>query len=210
MPRVSDDHRARRRRQILDAARRCFVRRGFHQTSMQDILREADLSAGAVYTYFRSKDEIVAAIAEEVIEHLWTLLNPLTTMRRPPPLPEVVATTMTAMEDLAFGEDGVAYIAPQVWAEALHNPRVHDIIKGRYGEMLDLFVRLVHAEQDAGHLDAAVDAQRVASVVFGSVLGYIVQRVLLGGVDPDGYAAGLAALGSQQTPNRAGGDDGTG
>ena len=52
MPKVSDAHRAARRRQILDAARRRFVRNGFHATSMQDIFAEAGLSAGAVYRYF--------------------------------------------------------------------------------------------------------------------------------------------------------------
>jgi AcrR family transcriptional regulator len=38
---------------------------GFHATSMQDLLREANLSAGAVYRYFKSKDEIIAAIGED-------------------------------------------------------------------------------------------------------------------------------------------------
>jgi AcrR family transcriptional regulator len=67
MPRVSQAHLDARRRQILDAARRCFVRNGFHATSMQDVLAEANLSAGAVYRYFRGKDEIIAAIAGEVV-----------------------------------------------------------------------------------------------------------------------------------------------
>src|SRR3569833_792948 len=63
MPRVSDDHLERRRQQILDAARRCFLRKGFHLTSMQDVFAESGLSAGAVYRYFKSKNEIITAIA---------------------------------------------------------------------------------------------------------------------------------------------------
>lgn len=55
----------RRRRQILDAAIVCFGRRGFHRTSMQEICGEAALSAGALYRYFPSKSDIIAAIAEE-------------------------------------------------------------------------------------------------------------------------------------------------
>lgn len=55
----------RRRRQILDAAMACFSRRGFHRTSMQEICGEAALSAGALYRYFPSKSDIIAAIAEE-------------------------------------------------------------------------------------------------------------------------------------------------
>src|SRR5215831_14032247 len=64
MPRVSAEHLAARRQQILDAARICFIRNGFHVTSMQDVIAEAGLSVGAVYRYFKSKNEIIEAIAE--------------------------------------------------------------------------------------------------------------------------------------------------
>ena len=48
MPKVSEEHLDARRRQIVDAAIVCFVRKGFHRATMQDICREAGLSAGAV------------------------------------------------------------------------------------------------------------------------------------------------------------------
>lgn len=67
MPRVSERHAAARRRRILDAALRCFERDGFRGATMQAIFREADLSPGAVYTYFFGKDEIVRAAAAEIL-----------------------------------------------------------------------------------------------------------------------------------------------
>nr|MDT0667257.1 TetR/AcrR family transcriptional regulator [Micromonospora sp. DSM 115978] len=66
MPRVSQEHLDARRQQIIDAARRRFAVSGFHGTSMQDVLTEAGLSAGAVYRYFPSKESIIEAIAVEV------------------------------------------------------------------------------------------------------------------------------------------------
>src|ERR1700689_3735439 len=65
MPKVSQQHRDARREQILAAARRCFLRDGFHATSMQDLFAESGLSAGAVYSYFAGKDDVIVAIAEE-------------------------------------------------------------------------------------------------------------------------------------------------
>jgi len=53
-----------RRAEILAAAQRCFVRSGFHQTSMQEICAEAGMSAGNLYRYFPSKEAIIAGIAE--------------------------------------------------------------------------------------------------------------------------------------------------
>jgi AcrR family transcriptional regulator len=65
MPKVSEQHAAARRRQIVEAASRCFARRGFHRTTMKDIFRESGLSPGAVYTYFFGKDDLIAAVAED-------------------------------------------------------------------------------------------------------------------------------------------------
>ena len=63
MARVADpDLTERRKRQIMDAALACFSRKGFHQSSMQEICTEAQLSAGAIYRYFPSKTDIIAAI----------------------------------------------------------------------------------------------------------------------------------------------------
>ena len=65
MPKVTDAHLEARRQQILDAASACFARQGFHQTTMQDICRKAELSPGAVYRYFASKEDIIAASCQE-------------------------------------------------------------------------------------------------------------------------------------------------
>jgi TetR/AcrR family transcriptional repressor of uid operon len=56
--------RSDRRSEILDAAQRCFVRMGFHQTSMQQICAEAGMSPGNVYRYFPSKEAIILGITE--------------------------------------------------------------------------------------------------------------------------------------------------
>ena len=64
MPRVTTAFKEDRRAEILEAARRCVARSGFHQASMQDICAEAGMSPGNLYRYFPSKEAIIAAIAE--------------------------------------------------------------------------------------------------------------------------------------------------
>ena len=65
MPKVTVEHKEARRRQVLDAALACFEAKGLHGTTMQDIITASGLSAGAIYTYFASKDAIIEAIADE-------------------------------------------------------------------------------------------------------------------------------------------------
>src|SRR5215212_11254207 len=53
-----------RRGRILDAAERCFVRAGFHRTTMHDVAAEAGMSPGNLYRYFASKEAMVVGLAE--------------------------------------------------------------------------------------------------------------------------------------------------
>lgn len=194
MPRISDAHRERRREQILEAARRCFIRKGFHQSSMADVFAEAGLSAGAVYRYFRSKDEIITAIAEEVVGHVTDLLVPLVEQEPTPTLDSVIRDGLLSVDDLAFGEYGFAQLAPQVWAEALRNDQLLGVIRSRYAVVREALSRLIVAEQKAGRVDVDAEPDDVAAVLFGSIIGYLLQRLLFGHLRPESYAAGLAAL----------------
>ena len=61
---------ADKRRLILDAAVRVFVRQGFHSTRVSDIADEAGVAYGLVYHYFNSQDEVL----NELFIERWSLL----------------------------------------------------------------------------------------------------------------------------------------
>src|SRR6202453_5230193 len=65
MPKISTQQREARREQILAAALKCFSRDGFHQPTMADIVRQSGLSQGTLYLYFKSKDDLIASIADD-------------------------------------------------------------------------------------------------------------------------------------------------
>lgn len=56
------------RARILAAAQTCFVAHGFHAASMATICDTAQMSAGLIYRYFKSKNEIILAIIERQLE----------------------------------------------------------------------------------------------------------------------------------------------
>ncbi len=60
--------RLARRQEILQAADKIFMQRGFAQATLDDIAEEADLSKGAIYWYFKSKEELYWAVIEDEIE----------------------------------------------------------------------------------------------------------------------------------------------
>ena len=74
MPKVSEEHKEQVRRRLLDAAWRVVGRDGVEATTTRAILDEADMSAGALYSYFRSKDELLKVLAAEKITETLTLV----------------------------------------------------------------------------------------------------------------------------------------
>src|SRR5690349_18026775 len=120
MPRVSAEHLAARRRQILDAARRCSVTNGFHATSMQQEISEAGLSVGAVYRYFPSKNDLIAGVAEELAEGITAQLQSIAA--DPERSLVDVMDAAVGVVDANANPDGALPIAVQVWSEAQRDP----------------------------------------------------------------------------------------
>jgi AcrR family transcriptional regulator len=87
---------------------------------MQDILGQANLSAGAVYRYFRSKDEIIVAIAGEAVNEVAGALDTAFDADDPPALDEVLGAAFLAIERVD-AEQGFARPAVQIWGEAVRS-----------------------------------------------------------------------------------------
>jgi TetR/AcrR family fatty acid metabolism transcriptional regulator len=57
--------------QIIDAAIRVFARDGYYNSRVSDIAREAGMASGTIYLYFRTKDDILVSLFDQVMaEHL--------------------------------------------------------------------------------------------------------------------------------------------
>src|SRR5215468_3284986 len=65
MPRVTDDHLAARRRQILDGARRCFAEYGYDRATVRRLEQTIGLSRGAIFHHFKDKDTLFFELAQE-------------------------------------------------------------------------------------------------------------------------------------------------
>jgi AcrR family transcriptional regulator len=175
VPKVSAQHVSARRQQILDAARRCFAREGFHRTSMQHILGAAQLSAGAVYLYFQSKDEIIEALAEQRHARERELLR-----ARREELPAVEALARIAEQ--LFGalarpeEREERRLGIQVWAEALRNRRIHALVRRGVDEPRKLLVALLERARERGELAEGVDLDAAARVMIALFHGFVLQQ----------------------------------
>jgi AcrR family transcriptional regulator len=70
VPKVSEDHLAARRRQILDGARRCFAEYGYENATVRRLEKAIGLSRGAIFHHFRDKDALFFALAHQDAERM--------------------------------------------------------------------------------------------------------------------------------------------
>jgi AcrR family transcriptional regulator len=90
--------RERRRQQIMLAARRVFSNRGFNRATMEDIAREAELSPGTLYLYFKNKEELYASLSLRILNYINMRLEEVND--RQEDAGERLARLITAMQDV--------------------------------------------------------------------------------------------------------------
>ncbi|PXX60318.1 TetR family transcriptional regulator [Nocardia tenerifensis] len=193
MPRVSEEHLERRRQQIIDAARRCFARKGFHETSMQDVFAESGLSAGAVYRYFKSKDEIIAALATQTTVTLRALMTELI-RAEPLPTPDRLVADLAEHMTAQSGPDGMLRLAPQAWALALVHPEAAIYVREAILGIRDRWQEYTERMREAGWIPADADVFAVTTAIMGVLPGFVLQHLLIGDIDPPTVARGVRTL----------------
>ncbi len=193
MPRVSQSYLDSRRRQIMDAAITCFARHGFDQATMQDIVAETGMSAGAIYRYFRSKEDIVAAIAAE---HHAAEAAALAEWRGGDDVAEalrhLVGVSLGRLADPA--EQRWRRVTVQVWGEALHNDRVMSIVRGGLDAPLQILAELFRQGQRDGRLPQQLDPDGAARVCASIFQGLVLQQACDPGLDVQAYINAVLAL----------------
>ena len=109
--------------QILEASQSCFVRKGFHNTTMQDICQQAGMSAGNIYRYFDSKEIIIEAFAADELQWMSTAINDVPSS--PDMLQAIVDTVYWTATTLM--ENDKSELIAELFAEAGRNPRINAI-----------------------------------------------------------------------------------
>jgi TetR/AcrR family transcriptional regulator, transcriptional repressor of aconitase len=196
MPKITDERRAARRQQILDAARACLQDHGLEAVSMEMIIACSGLSTGAVYGYFKGKDEIINAVISDGTAAMGRQLAPILTSPGPPPaglMEQLLAAIAGFGRDKHGGTDRLL-VSLHGWSHSQSDPALKAPTCAAYRGQRELLAGLARRWQAAGTLDPAADPAAIASLLQSIVLGFAAQRALAGDADPHAHAAALQAL----------------
>jgi AcrR family transcriptional regulator len=195
MPRISEETWDRRRRHVLTSAWSCFSREGFHGASMDQIIEASGMSSGAVYRYFRSKDELIDATVDEalaLIEDLFARQLSADPVPSPGEVLELLAETVRSRAENT--EYDLSQLAMQAWTEALRRPHLRDRTARFYRAVREHFAELARRWQQASHLDPDADPNAVAELLTTLLPGIIVSEHLVDGVSGAQLLAGITAF----------------
>ncbi len=176
-PKVSTEYEQRQRRRIVQAAIQRFSEKGFHRATIQDICEAADLSKGAVYLYFKSKEELLAAIVDESVTESLTQAG------------QAASRGKNALEKLEYIaeaslarmiQNDVCAQSPQlmleIWAEASKNPQVNALCARGFQRWRAFLADLLREGVAEGTLKPWLDPDALAAILVAVFDGLTLQE----------------------------------
>ncbi|MBS2531228.1 TetR/AcrR family transcriptional regulator [Catenulispora sp. NF23] len=202
MPRITPERREAKRAHIMAAARRCFSRDGFHQTSMPDIAAEAGVSAGAPYRYFASKEEIILAIAADAFRLIFDPVEQLAAAADAPSVADLVAAALAALSVETVADsagrpvpvDELLRCAVQTWSEVLRDDAVRSRALEGFESVRRSIADALCRGQTAGVVPLAMEPERGARMVMGLLHGLLLQRAAFDLTEMTGFDEDIRIL----------------
>lgn len=195
MPKLKPEEIALRRREIVEAARRCFIRSGFHQTTTDEICREANITPGGLYHYFANKEELIKAVIQNAAAGALQMVHEAAETE---PDPRSALRRMGAFFLQAFYEpdfENIARLDLETWSEALRNPGLLQIIHDGRGATRDSLAKVIQEAIDRGEYSGQVDPVALANLFAAINTGLRLGRLLgPSDVDPDKVMEALGIL----------------
>jgi TetR/AcrR family transcriptional regulator, transcriptional repressor of aconitase len=204
MPRITDERREARREQILEAARACLQDHGLEAVSMEMIIARSGLSTGAVYGYFKGKDQIINAVVTEGMAAMAEDLAPVLTNPEPPPLPEFVDQVLHAVVGFGRHKKGDIdrlLVSLHGWSHSQSDPELKAATRASYSGLRKLFADVVRRWQAVGTFDASAEPEGIAELLTSITLGFVAQRALAGSANVTAQVTALEALSRQSPPS---------
>ena len=169
---VQETQVADRRSRILDAAERCFVRTGFHRTTMQDVAAEAGMSPGNLYRYFPSKDAIVGGLTERDRSRVGQDFEDFDTTD--------FMTSFVRLGRKHFEEEPreKAILCLEIWAESARNPAFAAMCAEFEQEVIRRLADMLQEARDRGDIAPGVETHGIATAIMTWGNGLFVRRAI--------------------------------
>jgi AcrR family transcriptional regulator len=166
----------KKRSEIRDAALEIFARKGFENTTVQEIADKANISKGTIYLYFKTKEDILDAASQEILQQLeGELLQALDGLSDPS---DKLSALIKQALDITPEFEQIFAVHMEIRLFHLRNKAYENVI--RHLEETLIRFRLIVTEiieqgKDQGVFRSKVNAQALAICLLGIIDGIVMQ-----------------------------------
>jgi len=168
------DLRARRREQLLDAARRVFAAKGYQHASIHELLTEAGVSRGTFYQYFDSKRACFSEVLGGFVDRLRAAIAPVDIRAATPPREQLLANLIRVLTILEEDADLTRFLLQQARGA---DPELEETVDAFDRRVLALIVGSLTTGTRLG-LVRPGDIEMRASFVLGALKEAVSQTIL--------------------------------
>lgn len=162
MPKVSDEYKEEKRKDLLRSALACFGEKGYEATTVDDIIRHAGVSKGMLYTYFSSKEEILLELLKQRTARFVEELR--LELKRTPKYLDKVRVLIARYRDTPLTDDQkqwtIVYL--EYWLASSRVPHRQGLLTERYDMLVQFLAEIIADGQRRGEFQADLDATTAA------------------------------------------------
>lgn len=169
-PKVTEEHKQAVHDKILQSAEILFARKGYHGTSMDDIVRDSGLSKGAIYWYFKSKQDIFLALSDR---RLTSRMDEIKSSFTPGDSAKKKLEKIAEYSFRPRTEDSREFfrINLEIWVEAPRIKTLQHRLENRYEKAHRLLAEIINEGVKTGEFKQDLDSDALASILLATIDG---------------------------------------
>ncbi len=148
-----------RRKQIMDAALACFARKGYHKTTMDDIVAESGLSKGSLYWYFKNKDDLFLSLIKSYF--LDISQDVVATLEQHTTASDKLRAVAQEMVEFFRATEDFFNVFFEFWMQSALNEELNQLFSNVLVQYREVIAGIIIEGIDAGEFKA-VDARQLA------------------------------------------------
>lgn len=172
MPKVSEEYKELKRKSIMDSALQCFAEKGYHSTSMDDIVAFSKMSKGLIYNYFSSKEELYISLMDERSNNTLKFLRNQF---------EQISSAIGKLQEFfriyreaALTDEWRSFIRVHLefWIYSSRQESLRELMNNRYkGQFRDFIAEIIEEGKNSGEFKPDVNVDIVASLFWSFIDG---------------------------------------
>ncbi|MBU2623286.1 MAG: TetR/AcrR family transcriptional regulator [Proteobacteria bacterium] len=177
MPRIVD--RDKKRSEIAQKAIEVLAKRGFQATTIQDIADAAGLGKGTVYHYFKTKEEILSVVSEEIFHEMERSFG-AALLRIDKPMEKLSALIEEALH-VTEDVEHLFIVYTELWLMNIREDKYNDymsFIKNLHNDLKNLTAKMIDEGKKQGLWDKDTDSDALAAYLVASFDGVVVHYMM--------------------------------